>query len=88
MDPLFDRLDMFNAQGLLTDDELEMLKASVVELALIDLTEINLAEEPDFVASDGRSLTEHARDACHEAGVDLDADESDDEDDVQIAKED
>lgn len=72
MDPLFDRLQTLHEQGILTEDELETLKAGVVELALIEPDEINLTEEPDFVGTDGRSLVEHAKDACSEAGIDLD----------------
>lgn len=69
MDPLFDRLELFQSQGLLTEDELEMVKASIVELALTE--GIDLTNEPDFVATDGRSLVEHAREACHDAEIDL-----------------
>lgn len=72
MDPLFDRLETLTGQGLFTEDEMEMIKAAVVELALIEPDEINLTEEPDFVGTDGRSLVEHAKDACNEAGIDLD----------------
>ena len=71
MDPLFDRLETLQTQGILTEDEVEMLKAGVVELALIEPDEINLTDEPDFIAGDGRSLVEHAKDACEEANVDL-----------------
>jgi predicted small metal-binding protein len=76
MDPLFDRLESMHTQGLMTEDEFEMLKASIVELALAD--DINLAEEPDFVATDGRSLVDHARDACGEAEIDLSDDDAED----------
>ena len=69
MDPLFDRLELFQSQGLLTEDELEMVKASIVELALTE--GIDLTNEPDFVATDGRSLVEHAREACNDAEIDL-----------------
>ena len=75
MDPLFDRLETLANQGIFTEDELEMLKAAVVELALIEPDEINLTEEPDFVANDGRSLVEHAKDACEQAGIDLDGED-------------
>jgi hypothetical protein len=82
MDPLFDRLDAMFSQNLLTEDELEMIKASVVELALGD--DVDLEQEPDFTACDGRSLVIHAREACGEAGIDLadDAEEVSDDDDV------
>ncbi len=69
MDPLFDRLELMHTQGLMTEDELEMVKASIVELALAD--DIDLTDEPDFVATDGRSLLIHAREACSEAEIDL-----------------
>lgn len=69
MDPLFDRMELFQSQGLLTEDELEMVKASIVELALTE--GIDLTNEPDFVATDGRSLVEHAREACNDAEIDL-----------------
>lgn len=80
MDPLFDRLETIHAKGIITADELETLKAGVVELALIPPEEINLAEEPDFVGTDGRSLVEHAKVACDEAGIDLEDDEDDGDD--------
>ena len=85
MDPLFDRLDAMYSQNLVTEDELEMLKAAVVELALGD--DVDLEQEPDFTACDGRSLVIHAREACVEADIDLsddaeDADEVSDDDDV------
>lgn len=82
MDPLFDRLDAMYSQNLVTEDELEMIKAAVVELALGD--DVDLTEEPDFVATDGRSLIVHAREACAEADIDLgdDAEEVSDDDDV------
>jgi len=73
MDPLFDRLELMHTQGLMTEDELEMVKASIVELALAD--DIDLTDEPDFVATDGRSLLIHAREACNEAEIDLSDDD-------------
>jgi hypothetical protein len=82
MDPLFDRLDAMFTQNLITEDELEMIKAAVVELALGD--DVDLEQEPDFTACDGRSLVVHAREACAEADIDLadDTEEVSDDDDV------
>ncbi len=70
MDTLFDRLETLSAQGIITEDELETIKAGLVELALIDAE-----DEPDLVATDGRSLVIHAKEACEAAGIDLESDE-------------
>ena len=87
MDPLFDRLELFQNQGLLTEDELETLKAAVVELALTE--GIDLTNEPDFVGTDGRSLVEHAREACNDADIDLgDDDDGSNYDDEGVAVDD
>jgi hypothetical protein len=83
MDPLFDRLETLFEQGIFTEDEMEVLKAGVVELALLEDDEINLTEEPDFVGTDGRSLVLHAKEACEASGVDLTGDDEEDTPDVE-----
>jgi hypothetical protein len=78
MSPLFERLDKMHDSGLLAEDELDMMKLAVIELAQDEV-------EPgtDSVGTDGRDYVLHAQDACEASGIDLsddaDEDEGDDE---------
>ena len=72
--PLFERLEALHDAGQITEDELDMIKLSVIELARDDVD-----TETDAVGSDGRDYVLHARDACQASGVDLD-DESGEDD--------
>lgn len=71
MTSLFDRLDRALNSGIITVDELEMLKQGIVSLA---------QENSDVVGTDGRDLVLHARDACDAAGIDLDEGEDAEDD--------
>jgi len=77
--PLFDRLDIMLTEHKLTENEAEMIKLAIIELAQDDDD-----PEADTVGTDGRDLVLHARDAC--AAADIDLSEDDDGDDGEAGE--
>jgi len=68
-----------HASGLLTEDELNLIKLAVIELA-----QDEIEPDTDTVGTDGRDYVSHALDACDAAGISMDDEDEDEDEDGEV----